>query len=271
VIKKSNGTLNPNPRSLTPDRRYIRQTILPHWGEEGQAKLAAAKVLVIGAGGIGSPALLYLAAAGVGTLGIVDADRVELSNLHRQVLHETADIGRMKVDSATDALHDLNPEITIIPYAVRLGDSTPSLTLPLEGEGIIEKYDIILDGSDNFETRLWVSDACVKHQKTLISAALGRFEGQLATFKPHAGEGLPCYRCYQPELPPAGTIPPCSENGVLPPMAGVLGAWAAAEIIKEIVGLGASLAGRMLRVNMLDATTRTVHLPKDPACVCKCK
>lgn len=242
------------------NRRYIRQTILPGWGEEGQQKLARAKVLVIGAGGIGSPALLYLAAAGVGTLGIVDSDRVELSNLHRQILHETADINRPKVESAADALEDLNPEVTIISHAERLTQENV--------DTLISAYDIVLDGSDNFETRFLVNEACHRLKKTLVSAALGRFEGQLSTFKSHLGSPHPCYRCLYPELPPAGTIPPCSENGVLPPLAGILGSWASAEIIKEIIGIGDSLSGHLLLIDALSPSARKTILPRDPACPC---
>ena len=240
--------------------RYARNISLPEVGTAGQERLSQAKVLVVGAGGLGSPLLLYLTAAGIGTIGIVDDDRVALSNLQRQVLHETADIGRLKTDSARDALQDLNPEVKIIPHAFRL-DDTNAATL-------IQDYDLIADGCDNFETRFLVNAACLKAEKTLGSAAVIGFGGQLYTFKPYLGAPHPCYQCLCPELPPPDATPRCADSGVLGSVAGILGAWQATEAIKELLGIGESLSGHMLLLDALKAEIRKVKLPRDPACVC---
>jgi adenylyltransferase/sulfurtransferase len=238
--------------------RYARHIILREVGGVGQAKLLSAKALVIGAGGLGSPLILYLAAAGVGTIGIVDFDRVSLSNLQRQIAHRTADIGRLKTESASDAAHAINPGIRIIPHPERL---TAANALSL-----IEGYDLVADGSDNFSTRFLVNDACFFARKVLVSAAVTQFDGQLATFKPWAEDGrFPCYRCLFPEPPPPDAIPNCSEAGILGAAAGVMGTLQAIEIIKEIVGVGESLAGRLLIYDALSTAFRTVKISPDPS------
>lgn len=239
-------------------RRYARQIILPGMGEAAQLRLKSAKILVIGAGGLGSPALLYLSAAGVGTLGIVDHDRVELSNLQRQILFETADADRPKAESAADALADLNPQVTVLPHVVKL-DATNASQL-------IGAYDLVLDGSDNIATRFTVHDTCYALKKPLISAAVLAFEGQISTYRAYLGGHNPCYRCLYPEPPPADAMPTCAQNGILGPVAGVMGALMAAEAVKEITGVGEGLSGILLRVDLLkNQLTRTVLKP-DPAC-----
>ncbi len=245
--------------SLSPEQidRYARHLVLREVGGPGQQKLLAAKVLIVGAGGLGSPLALYLAAAGVGTLGIVDDDAVSLSNLQRQIIHQAGDIGRAKTESAKDAIAALTPDVTVIPHQERLTQANAG--------ALISAYDIVADGCDNFETRFLVNDTCFFEKKTLVSAAIGEFDGQLATFKPHAG-AYPCYRCLYPEPPPPGTIPPCSEAGILGAVAGIVGAWQALEVIREIVGFGDSLAGKLMLFDGLGAQTRTIILPRDPAC-----
>jgi molybdopterin/thiamine biosynthesis adenylyltransferase len=241
-------------------RRYARNIALPEIGPEGQEKLQDAKVLVIGAGGLGSPVLLYLAAAGVGKLGVVDSDRVEPSNLQRQILFETADSGRHKTESAHDALVDLNPDITVKTYPVRLEADN--------AEDIIRRYDVVVDGSDNFTTRFVVNEACYQLGKTLVSGAVIRLSGQVAVFKPHAGDEEPCYQCFCPEEPPADAQPSCADNGVLGAAAGVVGSLMAVEVIKEITGMENSLAGHVLHYDALKAETRKSRLIKDKACPC---
>ncbi len=237
-------------------QRYSRHIILSEVGGKGQKKLTQSKVLVIGAGGLGSPAALYLAAAGVGTLGLVDGDVVDLSNLQRQVLHSTATIGVPKVESGRKTLAALNPDLTIKTYQENVSADNIMRFLP--------DYDIILDGSDNFSTRFLVNDACFFAKKTLISGSIFRFEGQLTTIKPH--QGFPCYRCLYPEPPPAGLVPNCQEAGVLGVLAGTIGVLQAAEAIKEILGIGETLADRLLIYDALDMKFRKVSRPKDPAC-----
>ena len=240
--------------------RYARNISLPEIGKGGQAKLNAASVLVVGAGGLGSPLLLYLAAAGVGRIGIIDPDRVALSNLQRQIAHETGDVGRFKTQSAADSLSALNPEIRIEPHEAKLDESN--------AEELMSQYDIIADGSDNFETRFLVNHYCVRLEKTLVSAAVIGFGGQLYTFKPHVAEDLPCYQCFCPDLPPPEATPRCSESGVLGSVAGILGCWQATEVIKEITGAGESLVGSMIILDVLVNQCRKVTLPKNPDCRC---
>lgn len=240
--------------------RYARHIVLREVGGVGQAKLLRARVLVVGAGGLGSPLILYLAAAGVGTIGVADFDRVSLSNLQRQIAHRTEDVGRLKTDSAADAARAINPGVSIIPHPERL---TVDNAL-----AIIGPYDIVADGSDNFATRFLINDACYFAGKTLVSAAVTEFDGQLATFKAKAGakQVSPCYRCIFPEPPPPNAVPNCSETGVLGAVAGVMGTLQALEVMKEILNLGDSLAGRLLIYDALAANFRTVKVPPDPAC-----
>jgi molybdopterin/thiamine biosynthesis adenylyltransferase len=246
-------------RPLSDDQveRYARHLILREIGGAGQQALLAARVLVVGAGGLGAPLVTYLAAAGVGTIGLVDDDRVSLSNLQRQIIHRTADVGRLKVDSAADTVAALNPDVNVVRHALRL-DASNALDL-------VGAYDVIADGSDNFATRFLLNDACYFARRPLVSAAIGEFEGQLATWKAHTGT-CPCYRCLFPAPPPAGTVPNCTEAGVLGALAGVMGSLQAVEVVKEILGLGTSLAGRLMIYDALDARTRTLKIPRDPAC-----
>jgi len=237
--------------------RYARHLVLREVGGVGQAKIRQARVLIVGAGGLGSPAALYLAAAGIGTLGLVDDDTVSLSNLQRQILFRTADIGRPKVEAGAQALKALNPGVQVQTHAVRL---TAANVMELIGG-----YDIVADGSDNFATRFLLNDACFFAKKTLVSAAVTEFEGQLATYKGHE-PGCPCYRCLFPEPPPPGTVPSCSETGVLGAAAGVMGSLQGLEVLKEVAGLGTGLAGKVLTYKALTAEFRTARLPKDPAC-----
>ena len=236
--------------------RYSRHILLSEVGGTGQAKLRAARVLIVGAGGLGSPALLYLAAAGIGTIGLIDDDRVDLSNLQRQIAHTTERVGVAKVQSAAAAAQAINPACTLEPHALRL---TSANALDLIG-----RYDLVCDGSDNFETRFLVADACVLARRPLISAAVLRFDGQLSVFKPH--QTGPCYRCLHPAPPPAGLIPSCGEAGILGAVTGVMGTLQATEALKEILGIGESLSGRLLLWDALAARMRTIRLPRDPTC-----
>jgi molybdopterin/thiamine biosynthesis adenylyltransferase len=236
--------------------RYARHIILKEVGGAGQKALLSARVLVIGAGGLGSPLLMYLAAAGVGTLGIVDADEVTLSNLQRQIVHQTDALHTLKTASAARTLHAVNPGVHVIEHPFKLTADN--------AQELIAKYDIVAEGSDNFATRFAVNDACVALKKTLVSAALSQFEGQLATFKPHAGPDLPCYRCFVPEAPP--NVQNCAEAGILGAVAGVMGTWQAVEVMKEIIGIGDSLAGHLVLYDALSARTRKIKLRRDPHC-----
>jgi adenylyltransferase/sulfurtransferase len=237
-------------------QRYSRQIILPEVGGKGQKKISAAKVFLIGAGGLGSPSALYLAAAGVGSIGIIDSDYVDLSNLQRQVLHSTATLNRAKVESARETLSRINPDIRIDTFNEKLTSENIM--------GLINDYDIILDGSDNFPTRFLVNDACYFQKKILISGSIFRFEGQLTTLKGHLDQ--PCYRCLYPEPPPPGLVPSCQEAGVLGVLAGTIGVLQAAEALKEIVGIGSSLAGRLLLYDALQMRFREVKVRKDKNC-----
>ncbi|HQT60677.1 MAG TPA: molybdopterin-synthase adenylyltransferase MoeB [Acidiphilium sp.] len=238
--------------------RYSRHILLREVGGTGQARLRAASVLIIGAGGLGSPAALYLAAAGVGRISIIDDDVLELSNLQRQIAHGVAFLGAPKVESAAATMRGLNPEVSVTPIRARLEAGNV-------GE-LVAAHDIVLDGTDNFATRFLVADACVAARRTLVSAAVLRFEGQISTFKPHAGPECPCYRCLYPEAPPAGMVPTCSEAGVLGPVTGVMGTLQATEAMKEILGIGTSLAGRLLLWDALDMRFRTITVPRAPGC-----
>jgi molybdopterin/thiamine biosynthesis adenylyltransferase len=241
--------------------RYARHIVLRDVGGPGQAALKRARVLVVGAGGLGAPVLLYLAAAGVGTLGIIDDDTVSLSNLQRQVIHATPDIGRSKVDSAADVIHRLNPHVAIETHVTRL---TAENAIDL-----IRLYDIVVDGSDNFTTRYLVSDACYFAQRPLVTAAIGPFDGTLTTLRPHElnkdGKPNPTYRCLFPDPPPPGTVPACAEAGVLGALPGVLGSLMAFEVIREIVKFGDGLVGRLLMIDALAMRFETLNYAWDPA------
>jgi molybdopterin-synthase adenylyltransferase len=238
--------------------RYARHIVLPEVGGIGQTKLMKARVLVVGAGGLGAPLLMYLAAAGVGVVGVVDDDVVDLSNLQRQVIHGTGQIGRAKVDSARDAVAEINPEIQLIAHEERV---TVDNVMALIGA-----YDVIADGSDNFETRFLLNDACHLAGKILVSSAILRFEGQLATFKSGLGSEYPCYRCLYPSPPPPGMIPSCAEGGVLGALAGAMGSLQATEILKEIMAIGDSMAGSLLIYDALGASFQKMKMKPDPNC-----
>ncbi|HET9272688.1 MAG TPA: HesA/MoeB/ThiF family protein [Methyloceanibacter sp.] len=248
--------------TLTQDEieRYKRQLVLKEIGGEGQQKLKSSRVLVVGAGGIGSPLMLYLAAAGVGHLGIIDSDKVSLDNLHRQIVHDTKSVGRSKTKSAASAIERLNPHVETELFSTRL---VPENALP-----IIGGYDIVADGSDNFATRYLVNDACYLAHVPLVFAALGPFDGYLTTIRAferdEQGNPRPSYRCLFPEPPPEGTVPPCSEAGILGSVAGVIGCLAATEVVKELLGIGESLVGRLLLYDALQARFSTVNYTWDP-------
>lgn len=236
--------------------RYARHTMLPEVGEVGQAKLLRARVLLVGAGGLGSPSGLYLGAAGIGTLGIVDDDIVDASNLQRQVLHNMTRIGVPKVDSAKQTLSDLNPDVTVIPHRVRLNSENVL--------DILNGYDLVVDGADNFQTRYLLNDAALMLKKPVVHASIFRFEGQITTFLPFDG---PCYRCLYPEPPPAGMAPSCNEAGVLGVLPGVVGVLQATEAVKILLGIGQTLSGRLLIYDALAAKFRELKLRRDPQCV----
>ncbi len=257
TLWKDRGYDVEQPRTLSAEQRerYSRHLLLPEVGIEGQQKLLDAKVLLLGAGGLGSPTALYLAAAGVGTLGIVDDDVVDLSNLQRQVIHSTDRIGVPKVDSAEETIKALNPDVNVQKYAVRLG--------PENIMDILPDYDIVVDGLDNFPTRYLLNDASVRLQIPVVSAAILGFEGQLSVFKPYDG---PCYRCLFPVPPPAELAPSCGANGVLGVLPGTMGLLQATEVIKLILGEGEPLTGRLLMYDALAARTTEVKVRRDPQC-----
>jgi len=240
--------------------RYARHIVLRDIGGPGQQKLKSARVLVVGAGGLGSPLIQYLAAAGVGEIGVVDDDIVSLSNLQRQVLHGTPDVGRPKVESATDAVAKLNPHVKMRALAQRLDKENVAAT--------IRDFDIVADGSDNFETRYLVSDTCFYEKKPLVTAAVGAFDGSLTTLRPFemspSGDPNPTYRCLFPAPPPAGTVPACAEAGVLGALTGILGTMMALEVIREIVGFGDNLVGKLLLVDAFSMRFETLNYRWDP-------
>ena len=238
--------------------RYARHLILDEVGEEGQLKLLSSRVLVVGAGGLGSPLLLYLAAAGVGAIGITDADRVDLTNLQRQIVHATERVGVLKVDSAREALGAVNPGVRVETHPVRLATEN--------AEALIGRYDLVADGSDNFATRYLLTDLCYQLEKPLVAAALSPFEGQISTFRPYLGPGHPCYRCLFREPPPADLVPRCETAGILGAIAGVLGTLQAVEVLKELLGIGESLDGTLLMYEALRARFHSIRIGKDPYC-----
>jgi molybdopterin/thiamine biosynthesis adenylyltransferase/rhodanese-related sulfurtransferase len=245
------------PRTLTPEQRerYSRHMLVPEIGIEGQQKLLDAKVLLLGAGGLGSPTALYLAAAGVGTLGIVDDDVVDLSNLQRQVIHSTERIGIPKVDSAEESIHALNPDVNVVKYQTRIDASNIV--------EIIKDYDVVVDGVDNFPTRYLLNDATVRLKIPVVSASILGFDGQLSVFKPYEG---PCYRCLFREPPPAELAPSCGANGVLGVLPGTMGLLQATEVVKLVVGIGEPAIGRLLLYDALGATLTEVKVHRDPEC-----
>ena len=257
TLWKDRGYPVEQPRTFTPEQRerYSRHFLLPEVGVEGQQKLLDAKVLLLGAGGLGSPTALYLAAAGVGTLGIVDDDVVDISNLQRQVIHTTDRVGVAKVDSAEEQIHALNPDVDVVKYRTRLDASNIV--------EIIEGYDIVVDGVDNFPTRYLCNDASVRLKIPVVSAAILGFEGQLSVFKPYEG---PCYRCLFRQPPPAELAPSCGANGVLGVLPGTMGLLQATEVIKLIIGAGEPLIGRLLMYDALAATTTELKVRRDPEC-----
>ena len=245
------------PRRLTDEQRerYSRHLLIPEIGLEGQLKLLDAKVLLLGAGGLGSPTALYLAAAGVGTLGIVDDDVVDLSNLQRQIVHSNDRIGVPKVDSAEQSIHEINPDVEVVKYKTRIDASNIM--------EIIEGYDVVVDGVDNFPTRYLLNDATVRLRIPVVSAAILGFDGQLSVFAPYEG---PCYRCIYPTPPPADLAPSCGANGVLGALPGVMGVLQAIEVVKLVTGSGEPLIGRLLLYDALDTSFRDIRLRRDPGC-----
>jgi adenylyltransferase/sulfurtransferase len=248
--------MDPNVLSQEERTRYSRHFRMPEIGVEGQEKLKAARVLCIGAGGLGSPAALYLASAGVGTIGIVDFDVVDLTNLQRQILHGTKDVGRKKLESARDRLRDANPNIEVELHDCRFSAAN--------AQDVVKKYDVIVDGSDNFPTRYLSNDVCVFARKPNVYGAVFRFDGQAAVFAPHLGG--PCYRCLFPDPPEPGTVPNCAEAGVLGVLPGVIGLVQAIEAIKLTLGIGETLVGRMLHFDALKMKFREFNVRRDPQC-----
>ena len=244
------------PQTLTPDqvKRYSRHIIMGDVGSAGQRKLMQSKALIIGAGGLGSPSAVYLALAGVGTIGIVDFDVVELSNLQRQILHHTGDVGRSKLDSARDNIKSYNPDVNVVLHDVRLESDNAM--------DIISQYDLVINGADNFATRYLVNDACYLLNKTLVDGSILIFDGQATVFLP--GEG--CYRCLFPEPPPPGMVPNCAEAGVLGALTGLVGSIQATEALKQFIGIGESLTSRLLLIDALSMTFREVKLKRNPSC-----
>ncbi len=254
---KNEGRAWKVPAALTPEQRnrYQRHLLLPEVGEKGQLKLLESKVLMLGAGGLGSPSALYLAAAGVGTIGVIDMDVVDYSNLQRQILHNMDRVGERKVDSAKKTLTALNPDVNVVTYDVRLGADNVL--------DIIDGYDLVVDGTDNFPTRYLLNDASLKKGIPVVMGAIFRFEGQVSVFHPHNG---PCYRCMLPEPPPAEMAPSCAEAGVLGVLPGIIGSLQAMEAIKLLLGLGESLVGRLLTYDAMEQSFRTFKLRRDPNC-----
>jgi len=239
-------------------RRYARHITLREVGGAGQAKLLASKVLVVGAGGLGSPLLLYLAAAGVGTLGVADHDTVDLTNLQRQVIHGTSRIGMAKVESAKATIADVNPEVKLVPHLAKVAAGNVVQ--------ILAGYDLVADGSDNFAARFLLNDACYFAKKPLVSAAISRFDAQLSTFRAYEAGDNPCYRCLFREPPPPGLVPTCAEGGVLGALAGAVGSIQATEVIKELLGIGDSLSGYILIYEALSASFQKIRVHRDPDC-----
>ena len=249
-----NQQTNPNALSSEEVMRYSRHIIMPQVGPQGQRKLRAAKVLVVGAGGLGGPVALYLALAGVGTIGIAEFDTVDLSNLQRQILHHTADIGRPKLQSAKDTIAAHNPNVTVVGHPMPITSDNAMEIIP--------QYDIVVNGADNFATRYLVNDACYLAGKTLVDGAILLFDGQATVYKPGSG----CYRCLYPDPPPPGLVPSCAEAGVLGAITGIVGSIQATEVFKQILGIGTSLVNRLLLIDALTMEFRTMKTRRDPSC-----
>jgi molybdopterin/thiamine biosynthesis adenylyltransferase len=249
------GVAQPRVMTEAQAKRYSRHLLIPEVGEAGQFKLLDSRVLLIGAGGLGSPAAYYLAAAGVGTLGIIDADVVDESNLQRQILHNTKRVGQYKAESARETIEALNPDIKVVTYIERLDESNV--------RRIIADYDVILDGTDNFPTRYLLNDAAILENKPVVHGSVFRFEGQLTVFKPHEG---PCYRCLYPEPPPPALAPSCAEAGVLGVLPGIIGLLQATETIKLLLGIGDPLVGRLMTYDALVGEFNELRLFRDPKC-----
>lgn len=239
-------------------QRYARHIVLREIGGIGQRRLLDARVLVIGAGGLGAPALLYLAAAGVGHIGVLDHDRVDLSNLQRQIIHDSSGVDRLKVDSAADALTALNSDVSIERHPQRFEHANAM--------DLVSRYDLMIDASDNFDTRYLANDACYLAGKPLVSAAAVGFDGQMSVYKAHLGAPHPCYRCFLPEPPPASLAPTCATAGVIGALVGVMGSLQALEAVKELLGIGDSLSGSMLLYSALETRFQKIRLPRDPDC-----
>jgi molybdopterin-synthase adenylyltransferase len=237
-------------------RRYARHIVLPQIGRDGQEKLLASSVLVIGAGGLGSSALGYLGAGGIGRIGIAEPDRVELSNLQRQILFETSDMGRLKTEAARDRIEEINPDCRVEIFPQRLDASN--------ARSLVQSFDLVIDGSDNFDTRFAINDACYHERKTLVSAAISGFSLQLSTFKAHLGPPHPCYRCFVSVKPERDVD--CAQEGIIGPLAGMAGSMQALEAIKELLGIGQSLSGYMLMMDTLQQDVKKIRLPRDPRC-----
>jgi molybdopterin-synthase adenylyltransferase len=252
--------INPSSASCHPStegqRRYARHMVLPEIGEEGQQKLLASSVLLIGAGGLGTAAAGYLAAAGIGRIGIIEPDRVELSNLQRQLLYDTADIGRPKADAAADRIEEINPECNVELFHHRFTQDI--------AKSIVKGFNVVIDGSDNFITRFAANEACFHGKIPLVSAAISGFSAQASTFKAYLGPPHPCYRCLVPELPVREVS--CAQEGIIGPLAGIMGSFQALEAIKELLGIGTSLSGSLLLWDTLEQAPRKIALPRDPAC-----
>ncbi len=255
--KKSGGAIDkPFVFSAEQRSRYSRHIMLSEVGERGQAKLLQSRVLLLGAGGLGSPSALYLAAAGIGTIGLVDDDTVDASNLQRQIIHSTATLGVAKVESAKRSIQALNPDVKVVTHALRLSSANVL--------DLLKDYDLVVDGTDNFQTRYLLNDAALILRKPVVSASIFKFEGQVTVFRPF---DTPCYRCLYPEPPPPGVAPACNEAGVLGVLPGVLGVVQATEVIKLLLGVGKSLAGRLLQYDALQMRFREFTIPRDPKCV----
>lgn len=246
--------------SLSSDflRRYARHIVLPEIGKKGQEKLLSSSVLVVGAGGLGSSAIAYLAAAGIGKIRIVEPDRVELSNLQRQILFESSDIGRSKVIAACDRINEVNPDCVVEVVEERFSNEN--------SVRVIDGIDIVVDGSDNFATRFVVNKACMQAKKTLVSAAISGFYAQISTFKPYIGGGNPCYNCLIPDIPEREIS--CAQEGIIGPLAGMIGSMQALEVIKELLGIGKSLSGSVIIIDSLNMSFRKIKLHKDKSCSC---